>query len=126
MSITVSILHLPVWEEISQYLHVVEAPQDAGSQDDPRIRIEVLGLSEAAVRRLVNTVMPCVHCGADNFCLRRRTPDTFDQGRLYSAPACPLSRRVGCSRGRAAELEYERFKAFIGRNMVPYAQLALF
>jgi hypothetical protein len=126
MSVTISIIHLPVWEEISQYLHVVEAAQDGGTNEDPRIRIEFLGLSEAAARRLVNTVLPCVHCGADNFCLRKRETDNWDVGRLYYAPACPLARRVGCSRGRAAELEYERFKAYVGRNAVLYAQLSLF
>lgn len=126
MSVTISIIHLPVWKEISQHLHVVECVQDGGTPIDGRVRIEFLGLSEIAARRLVNTVMPCVHCQADNFCLRKRDTDTWDQGRLYYAPACPLTRRIGCSRGRAAELEYERFKAFVGKDMKPQVQLGLF
>lgn len=119
-----SIIFHPVWSEIEPHLHIVDCAQDGGV-DDPRIRIEFLGLTEQQVRRYVNVVMPCVHCLADNFPLRRRDTDAFDQGRLYYAPACPLSRSVRCSRGRAAELEYERFKGIDGKPITA-AQLSLF
>lgn len=125
MSVTVSIVGTEIWKEISQYLHIVECAADGGVAD-PRIRIEFLGMSEVATRKLVNFVMPCVHCERPNFPLRRRETDTWDQGRLYYAPACPLAKSVACSRGRAAELEYERFKAFVGRDMKPQSQLSLF
>lgn len=122
--IGISIIFTDVWPELREHLHVVDCAQDGGLEDS-RIRIEFLGLTEAQVRRLVNVKMPCVHCLAENFPLRRRETDAFDQGRIYYAPACPLTRSVRCSRGRAAELEYERFKA-IGGTPITTAQLSLF
>lgn len=121
-----SIIFLPEWKELEPHLHVVDCAQDGGTIDDPRIRIEFLGLTEAQVRRLINVKMPCVHCCAENFPLRRRETDTFDQGRIYYAPACPIQRRIACSRGRAAELEYERFKGISIRGPLQTAQLSLF
>lgn len=120
--ICVSIVHEPIWPTISPFLHVVEYDRDGGHRD-PRIRIDFLHVPEALARELVMYTMRCVHCGRPNHPLRRREGDDWD--RLYYAPACALAIRVACSRGRAVELEYERFKA-LGMAPRATAQLALF
>lgn len=114
-----------VWPKIEPYLHVVECAQDGGITD-PRIRIEFLGLPERLARELVNVIMPCVACERPNHPLRIREGDAWDMGRLYYAPACPLTTRIACSRGNAAMLEYERFKGIASGRMKPTAQLSLF
>jgi len=108
MSITISIVHLAEWKEIEPYLVVDRYDRDGGHAD-PRIRIGFDGLPESMGRRLIFTTMPCVTCQRPIYPLRRRHGDPWS--RLYYAPCCPISVRVSCSRGRAAELEYERFKS---------------
>lgn len=120
--ITLSIIHEPIWPRLEPYLHVVQCAKDGGL-DEPRIRIEFLHLPERLAREVVMYLMPCVHCQRPNHPLRRREGDDWD--RLYYAPACPLAIRVACSRGRAAELEYERFKG-VAAGPRPTAQLSLF
>lgn len=107
--ISISIVTLPIWEQLKQYLHVVECAKDGGL-DEPRIRIEFLGVPQVRMHEYVMLSMPCVACLRPNHPLRRREGDAWDMGRLYYAPACALTTRMACSRGRAAELEYERFK----------------
>jgi hypothetical protein len=124
MAIGISIVFDPIWKRIASYLHIVECAQDGGV-DDPRIRIEFLYVPEPLMRELVAVQMPCVACERPNNPLRRREGDAWDMGRLYYAPACPITVRMACSRGRAAELEYERFKG-TQVQMRPPAQLALF
>lgn len=122
--IVVSITNEPIWDRLAEYLHIVECAADGGIAE-PRIRIEFLGLPEPFMRELVTIEMPCVSCERPNHPLRRREGDAWDMGRLYYAPACPIVVRMACSRGRAAELEYERFK---GISVTPkvIAQLSLF
>lgn len=108
MAIDISIIFAPFWKRLSEHLHVVEYDKDGGHAD-PRIRIDFLHLPEAWARTLVMYEMPCVACQRPNHPLRRREGDDWD--RLYYGPACALSIRMSCSRTRAAELEYERFKS---------------
>lgn len=122
MAITVSLIFQPIWDRIQEYLHIVECAQDGGV-DDPRIRIEFLGLPERLSRELAFFEMPCVACERPNHPLRRREGDGWD--RLYYAPTCPLSANIACSRGNAAMLEYERFKG-IKLTPRPVMQLSLF
>ena len=120
--IGISIIFDPVWKRIEPFLHVVECAQDGGI--DTRIRIEFLDVPERLARELVMHCMPCVSCLRPNHPLRHRDGDFWD--RLYYAPTCALTTRMACSRGRAAELEYERFKGIAGRPVRPVAQLSLF
>lgn len=115
MSITTSLIFHPSWERLQQHLHVVEYDKDGGHKE-PRIRIDFLGLPEKWSRELVMLEMMCVACQRPIHPLRRRLGDDWD--RLYYAPACPLEKRAGCSRSRAAALEYERFKG-ISDKVVP-------
>jgi len=108
MAIGISIIFSPIWQKITPYLHVVECAEDGGV--DTRIRIEFLEVPEPLMRDLVTFQMPCVACERPNHPLRRREGDAWDMGRLYYAPTCPIAVRMACARGRAAELEYERFK----------------
>lgn len=124
MAITISLIFSPIWSRVQEYLHVVECAADGGL-DEPRIRIEFLGVPEPLMRELVAFEMPCVACERPNHPLRRREGDAWDMGRLYYAPACPITTRMACSRGRAAELEYERFKGTQVRPR-PSPQLSLF
>lgn len=117
-----SIIFEPVWETIERYLHVVECAADGGLTE-PRIRIEFLDLPERLSRSLVMITMPCVACQRPIHPLRRRVGDDWD--RLYYGCTCLITVRMACSRGRAAELEYERFKG-LTINKRPPAQLALF
>lgn len=119
--ISISIIFEPVWPKLEPHLHVVPYDKDGG-HEDPRIRIDFLDVPEALARELVMYRMPCVACQRPNHPLRRREGDDWD--RLYYAPACALAIRVSCSRGRAVELEYERFKG-LARSPRPTAQLAL-
>lgn len=119
-----SIMFEPVWNRVKQYLHVAPYAPDGG-HDDPRIRIEFLHLPEKLAREVVMTVMRCVHCQRPIHPLRHREGDDWD--RLFYAPTCPIHVRVACSRGRAAELEYERFKGLdLGKLKGPSPQLELF
>lgn len=120
MAIDISIIFTPHWERLSNYLHVVAYDRDGGHAD-PRIRIDFLDLPEAWAYELVMFEMPCVACRSPNHPLRHRQGD--DWTRLYYAPTCALSTRNSCSRTRAAELEYERFKALPTAR--PSAQLEL-
>lgn len=117
-----SIVFEPVWSRLKSYLLVDVYDRDGG-HSDPRIRIGFVNLPEQYGRELEMYVMRCVHCQRPNHPLRRREGDGFD--RLYYAPTCPVAVRVACSRGRAAELEYERFKSLGGSRPVS-TQLALF
>lgn len=121
--IGISIIFTSVWNDLEPYLHVVECARDGGL-DEPRIRIDFLAVPEALARELVMFVMPCVACLRPNFPIRHRVGDLWD--RLYYGPTCALTTRMACSRGRAAELEYERFKAVADRPRLPPAQLSLF
>ncbi len=122
--ITTSIVFTPAWAQLEPFLHVVECAQDGGLHE-ARIRIEFLDLPEQLARELVMFEMPCVDCGRPNHPLRRRQGDHWD--RLYYAPTCPITVRMRCSRGRAAELEYERFKGILSSRLPrPGAQLSLF
>lgn len=124
MAITISLIFSPIWSRVQEYLHIVECARDGGV-DEPRIRIEFLGVPASVMREFVRFEMPCVACERPNHPLRRREGDAWDMGRLYYAPACPIAIRMSCSRGRAAELEYERFKG-LTRSARPAAQLTLF
>ncbi len=110
-----SIVFEPVWEELKKYLHLVEH----GDQ----VRIDFLDVPELRARELVMYEMPCIACLRPNHPIRRREGDFFD--RLYYAPTCELTRRMGCSRSRAAALEYQRFLG-LKLDEKPLAQLALF
>lgn len=120
--IGISIVFEPVWERVKDYLHVVEYDKDGGHVD-PRIRIEFLHIPERLAREVVMVTMPCVACQRPIHPLRHRDGDDWD--RLFYAPTCPITTRMSCSRGRAAELEYERFKG-LEVEKAPPAQLSLF
>lgn len=122
--IVTSIVFMDVWAKIREHLHVVEYDRDGGHQD-PRIRIDFLDLPERLSRELVMLEMPCVACERPIHPLRRRVGDDWD--RLFYAPTCLLAVRTSCSRSRAAELEYERFKGIAAGHPVRVtAQLSLF
>ena len=112
MAIDISIMFLPAWKELEPYL-VVDVYDKDGGHKDPRIRIGFDDMPEPLGMRMAFLEMPCVTCRRPNHPLRRREGDTYS--RLYYAPACMLAVRMACSRSRAPELEYERFKGLIGR-----------
>lgn len=123
VSITTSITLYPeVWDRISSFL-VIDVYDKDGGHVDPRIRIGFDDLPEQLGRELARFEMPCVACERPIHPLRRREGD--DWTRLFYAPTCPITVRVSCSRTRAAELEYERFKG-IGTAPRPSRQLSLF
>jgi hypothetical protein len=117
-----SIIFEPVWNRIKSYLHIVECAPDGG-HENPRIRIEFLDVPEMLARDLVMVTMRCVNCQRPIHPLRHREGDDWD--RIYYACTCLITVRMACSRGRAAELEYERFKGLkLGDRQS--SQLALF
>ncbi len=121
--ITTSLVFEPVWGTVEPYLHVVDYDRDGGHAN-PRIRIEFLNVPESLARELVMVEMPCVSCQRPIHPLRRREGDEWN--RLFYAPTCLIAVRVSCSRGRAAELEYERFKGLAMHRTKPTVQLSLF
>lgn len=114
-------MFLRVWEDIREYL-VVDVYDKDGGHVDPRIRIGFDNLPELMGRKLVFLEMPCVACGRPIHPLRRREGDPWS--RLFYAPTCPLAVRLACSRTRAAELEYQRFKGLSVPRQT--AQLVMF
>lgn len=125
MSITTSITFYPdVWDRIASFL-VIDIYDKDGGHKDPRIRIGFDDLPEALGRELAFFEMPCVACGRPIKPLRRREGDEWT--RLFYAPTCPITVRVACSRTRAAELEYERFKGLDASQVASaQRQLSLF
>jgi len=120
MAIGISLIHLPIWTRIKQYLLIDYYARDRG-HEEPRIRIGFVDLPESLGRELCFVEMPCVACQRPIHPLRRRVTDGFD--RLFYAPTCPLSVRTACSRGRAAMLEYQRFAGIDSSK--PTQQLSL-
>jgi hypothetical protein len=116
-----TILAHPVWPRIREYLHVVECARDGGV-DEPRIRIEFLGLPLALVHEVIYAQMACVTCKRPINPLRRREGDT---DRLYYACCCHIGVRTRCSRSAEARVEYDRFKSLVGTTQ-PREQLSLF
>ena len=121
MAIDISIIFTPHWERLAKHLKIDHYDKDGGHVD-PRIRIGFVELPEAWAKELVMFTMPCVACQRPSHPLRRREGDPWE--RLFYAPTCPLASRIACSRSRAAELEYERFKA-MPLVVRPSAQLEL-
>lgn len=121
MAIDISIIFTPHWPQLEPYL-VVDVYDKDGGHVDPRIRIGFDDMPEPLGQRMAFIEMPCVTCRRPNHPLRRREGDTFE--RLYYAPTCPIAIRMACSRSRAAELEYERFKG-IAAVKKPPTQLSL-
>lgn len=124
MAIDISIIFLEVWPRLQPYLVIDEYDRD-GSAIEPRIRIGFDNMPLELGREMSFVSMPCVACGAANHPLRVRVGD--DTSRLYYGPACPVAVRPACSKGRAATLEYERFKGLASAGAArPGNQLTLF
>ena len=123
MALDVSLVFLPIWPQISTYLKIENCVRDGGSVEDPRIRIGFENLPEALGRQATFISMPCVHCLTPMHPLRKRRGDL--PTRLYYACACPVAVRPECSKGRAAMLEYERFKSVDVTRIDPQMRLAL-
>lgn len=118
-----SIIGTPFWNRIRPYLHITHCDKD-GTQDDPRIRIEFLGLPPKLVHEALFLQMACVACGNPVNPLRRREGDI---DRLYYAPACLVRVRIKCSRGAEARTEYDRFKDLANGPLAPDTrQMSLF
>lgn len=117
-----SITHHDIWKRIEPYLHVVAYDKDGGHQD-PRIRIEFLGVPFPLSIEAQFVHMPCVVCGRPIYPLRRREGDAFD--RLYYAVTCQIGVRIACSRSTLAAEEYERFKTLAEKRPSPQLSLAL-
>lgn len=123
MALDVSLVFLPIWSQLKPYLKIENCVRDGGSVEDPRIRIGFENLPEALGRQATHITMPCVACLRAIQPLRRREGDLFT--RLYYACSCPVGVRKECSKGRAAMLEYERFKGItVDESHAP--QLSLF
>lgn len=100
----------PLWSKLVGYLVVTPCAGDG--MEEPRIRIEFLGIPERLAREAAFAQMPCVCCGRPINFLRLRVGDEWsDATRLYYAPCCPVNVRVACSRGAHARAEYDRFTA---------------
>lgn len=124
MAIDISIIFLEAWPRLQPYLVIDEYNRD-GSAEDPRIRIGFDNMPIEFGHEMSFISMPCVACGAANHPLRQRVGDGLD--RLYYAPCCPVAVRPACSKGRAATLEYERFKGLASAGAArPGNQLTLF
>ena len=124
MAIDISLVFLAEWPLLKPYLVIDEYDRD-GSADDPRIRIGFDNMPLELGRTMSFVSMPCVACGTANHPLRVRVGD--DTSRLYYAPCCPVAVRPACSKGRAATLEYERFKGLAAMGAArPGNQLTLF
>lgn len=120
MAIEISLVFLPEWERLKPYL-VIDLYDRDGSAREPRIRIGFDDMPDSLGREMAMLIMPCVTCQRPNHPLRRREGDPWS--RLYYGPCCPVAQRPACSKGRAASLEYERFKGVEAKR--PSQQLSL-
>jgi hypothetical protein len=110
----VSVLGHPLFAELRPYFKVERCAGDGWAK--PRVRLEIRRLPPELYARALEMRMACVACGAIISPVRqRRAPKRRGEstGGLYFAPCCPLSQRIGCSRGPAAHLEYDRVTAAV-------------
>jgi len=100
-----------IFEAIQPYLRIQPYRRDSGARK-VRHRIEFYGVPRELIIRAIAATMPCVSCGdpIHPFRVRKtgrdhRMPE--DHHGFYFACACPLDKRIACSRTAAAAQEYE-------------------
>ncbi len=108
-----SIVFHPLWPKLHRYFRVEVYDKDGGHRQ-PRIRIELTKMPEKLREKALALQMPCVACGQPMHPIRAR-----GDGALYYAAACPLDVNIGCSRGKAAKLEYNRIRAVFRPDLLP-------
>ena len=111
-----SIVQHPMWPELAPYIRIEMYGRDGGP-DTPRHRIEVVPPDRDTSVRWQALEMPCVACHRLMHPIRARAPAKNTRGwprHLYYAATCPLDVRKGCSKGKAAEEEYDRVKEAVG------------
>lgn len=109
-----SLSRLALWPELELYLKIELYDRDGG-HETPRRRIEFRKMPVGLTERAMRAEMPCVACGIIINPIRNRKKKGDDLRRhyreaarhLYYAPCCPLTIRIGCSRGDRARQEYE-------------------
>jgi len=123
MSVPNSITFHPLWPELQPYVKDEPAPDAKGRKS--RVRLELVGLPDHLARKALKMEVACVSCGQPIFPIRARrgAPKRGEEEHapgipkhLYIAVACPLQVSIGCSRGRAASVEYSR----IENHMIVY------
>lgn len=119
-----SLVYLPIWDEIRHYLSVEIYDKDGGHLD-PRIRIMFRGVPVPLAERASRAVMACVTCGRSIFPIRRQEGSSWES--LYYAATCQIAVRMGCARSAPARAEYDRFKDIWAKHPRPKDnQLSLF
>jgi len=106
----VSIMKHPEWPVIRGYLRIEYYDRDGGHAH-PRHRIEVRSSIPSQLReKFLKLTCDCVACAAPIHPIRNRIKGgrATHAGHLYLAVACPLDVKIGCSRGNAANAEYDR------------------
>lgn len=100
-----------LWHSLKPYVVVEECK-------DGRARLELKPLPKDLRTEALRIKCPCVSCGASIHPIRNRRSKNqrskTASAHLYIGVACPLSQRIGCSRGKAASLEYTRIRAAVG------------
>lgn len=102
-----TILLHPLFPTLEPYFKVTKAKRDS---ENSRVRIEILPIPEPLLGQSLAAVMPCVRCGKSIHPFRaRRAPNKrTNSGTVYFAAACPPP--SGCSKGGAAQDEYQRIR----------------
>lgn len=86
---------------------------------DGRARLELNNsLSRTLLTDALRMCVCCVACGADIHPVRSRKRPGNKRSKvvghgLYLAVACPLPKRIGCSRGKEARSEYTLIRAAV-------------
>jgi|SRR5262245_7810358 len=102
-----------LWPAIHPLVRIQRYDRDGGHRH-PRHRIEVADPRDSRLRvALLALEVPCCACGRTMHPIRERRGGSPTRHTLYVAVACPLPVRVGCARGEAAHLEYERIIAAV-------------
>jgi len=105
-----SIRNHPDWKDILPHIRIEYYDRDGG-HSHPRNRIEIKSRTPHQTKlKLLAVECPCVACGRMIFPIRRRSRGgrVASLGHLYFACACDLDTNKGCSRGRAAQVEYDK------------------
>lgn len=107
-----SIMSHALWPQLQKYFRIDRVRKSDSAKS--RVRIEIDDLPPSLEVHALHMTMGCVECGRPIHPIRaRKAPSKRSQARgLYYAATCPLTVRIGCSRGAAAKDEYVLIRTF--------------
>ena len=108
----------PIWETVRDRIKVEWRGDD--DAHDPRLvrglELPLRGLDSTAIRRILETQIPCVACSRVicPFRVRKGMSDRMTLPReVFVSATCPTAINMGCNRTKAARAEQRRLVAVL-------------